>query len=128
MFESPNTQPQWLLEHHRRQRAGSSKTMFESPNTQPRMLLEDHRRQRDGSSNTMFESPNTQPRRVQQNHLRVQERPATITPKASALLINLTKKKKLHINHHIWRVTLKVDSFRKMTNYIHTCHVHVHVE
>ena len=72
MFEYRITQPQRLQQHHRRQRAGSSKTMFESPNTRPQKLLEDH--------------------------LRVQERPATIAPKSSARLINLTNKKtKLHI-------------------------------
>jgi len=69
-----------LQQDHRRQRAGSSKTMFESPNTQPRWLLQHHRRQRAGSSKTMFESPNTQPLRLDQHHLRVQERPATIAP------------------------------------------------
>ena len=39
--------------------AGSSKTMFESPNTQPQSLQEHHRRQCARSSKTMFESPNT---------------------------------------------------------------------
>ena len=96
MFESPNTQPRILQQDHRRQRAGSSKTMFESPNTQPRTLREDHRRQCAGSSKRMFESPNTHPPWLQQNHLRVQERPATITPKASAQLLISPKKKKTH--------------------------------
>ena len=46
----------------------------------------------------MFESPNTLPLWLLEHHLRVQERPATIAPKAYAL-INLTNKKniKLHI-------------------------------
>ena len=58
--------------------------MFESSNTQPRILREHHRRQRAGSSFRMFESSHTQPRRLREHHLRVQERPATITSKASA--------------------------------------------
>ena len=58
--------------------------MFESPNTRPLLLRQHHRRQRDGSSKRMFESPNTQPRRLQEHHLNVQKRPATIAPKASA--------------------------------------------
>ena len=43
-----------LLQHYRRQRDGSSKTIFESPNTRPLELQQNHRRQRDGSSKTMF--------------------------------------------------------------------------
>ena len=34
----------------------------------------------------MFESPNTRPRILHEHHFRVQERPATIAPKASDYL------------------------------------------
>ena len=50
------------------------------------MLQEHHRRQCAGSSKTMFESPNTRPRILHEHHFRVQERPATIAPKASDYL------------------------------------------
>ena len=61
--------------------------MFESSNTQPRILQEHHRLVGAGSSKTMFASPITQPRLLQQHHLRVQERPATIAPKASTITL-----------------------------------------
>ena len=85
--------------------------MFESPNTQPRMVQEHHRRQRAGSSKTMFESPNTQPHKLREHHLRVQERPATIAPKASAQRLISPKKKKLHIKPP----SGEFESFKKMT-------------
>ena len=84
MFESPNTQPLIVQEHHRHQRDGSSKTMFEPPNTRPRILREHHRRQRDGSSKAMFKSPITQPQWLREHHLHVQELPETIVPTAWA--------------------------------------------
>ena len=59
----------------------------------------------------MFESPNTQPRMLQQHHLRVQERPATIAPKASAHRLMSPKKKKLHIKPP----SGEFGSFKKMT-------------
>ena len=48
----------------------------------------------------MFESPNTQPPMRHQNHLRVQERPATITSKASAQRLNSQKQKTTNQNVH----------------------------
>jgi hypothetical protein len=50
----------------------------------------------------MFKSPNTPSLELAQRHLGVQERPATIAPKASALrLISPKINKNYTLNHHI---------------------------